>query len=88
MKKSQLRKAIKDKKIIFLPLGLIFDWISNLVILLLIMNRLFNIITLLALLMLPQYGLTQNDGPRNRAFEKAEKKKEKQKLYLRLITMS
>ena len=42
------------------------------------MNRLINIITIFTLLMLPQYGFTQNDGPRNKAFEKAEKKKEKQ----------
>ena len=43
------------------------------------MNRLIKMITLLTLLMLPQYSFTQNDGPRNKAFEKAEKKKEKQK---------
>mgnify|MGYP006127498055 CR=1 FL=1 len=43
------------------------------------MNRLIKIITLLTLLMLPQYSFTQNDGPRNKAFEKAEKKKQKQK---------
>ncbi|MDG2227953.1 MAG: hypothetical protein P8L20_09505 [Flavobacteriales bacterium] len=43
------------------------------------MNRFFNIITVIALLMLPQFGVAQNDGPRNKAFEKAEKKKEKQK---------
>ena len=43
------------------------------------MNRFFNIITVIALLMLPQFGVAQNDGTRNKAFEKAEKKKEKQK---------
>lgn len=43
------------------------------------MNRLIKIITLLTLLMLPQYGFTQNNGPRNKTLEKAEKKKEKQK---------
>ena len=43
------------------------------------MNRLINIITIVTLLMLPKYGFTQNDGPRNKTFEKAEKKKEKQK---------
>jgi len=43
------------------------------------MNRFINIITVLTLLMLSQYGFTQNNGPRNKAFEKAEKKKEKQK---------
>jgi hypothetical protein len=43
------------------------------------MNRHIKIITLFALLMLPQYGFTQNDGPRNKTLEKAEKKKQKQK---------
>ena len=43
------------------------------------MNRLIKIITLITLFMLPQVGFTQNDGPRNRTFERAEKKKEKQK---------
>ena len=40
------------------------------------MNRLINIITIFTLLMLPKYGFMQNDGPRNKTFEKAEKKKE------------
>ena len=43
------------------------------------MNRLIKIITVFTLLMLPQYGFTQNNGPRNKTLEKAEKKKEKQK---------
>ena len=43
------------------------------------MIRLIKIITLFTLLMLPQYVFTQNDGPRNKTLEKAEKKKEKQK---------
>ena len=43
------------------------------------MIRLIKIITLFTLLMLPQYGFTQNVGPRNKTLEKAEKKKQKQK---------
>ena len=43
------------------------------------MKRLIKIITLFTLLMLPQCVFTQNDGPRNKTHEKAEKKKEKQK---------
>lgn len=43
------------------------------------MNRLFKIITFFLLIMLPTVNFAQNDGPRNKAYEKAEKKKEKQK---------